>query len=294
MKRFSLIYLPFIILVSLNVSNSEKFPQRIVSLSPSTTEIIYGLGAWENVVGVTIYSDFPPEAKNLPKVGGWINPNFESILSLNPDLVVMMLPQDRIFGNKIRKLGLKTLSVDSNDSIEDIMNSIQKMGKALGRDEETGKLIKNLRSDIEDIKTKTKNITPKRVLFVFGRNPGTLEDIYVVGKTSFINEAITLAGGENIVESDKLAIRISREAILSLNPEVIIEINHENVNKDEALKIWNQLSEVSAVRDKEVYILTDTVFIHPSQRVIEGAKILTNILHPEIFRDIELSVVSCQ
>ena len=90
MKKKFLIYLFVLILISPNFSYSENTPKRIVSLSPSITEIIYGLGAWKNVVGVTLYSDFPPEAKSLPKVGGFVNPNLEAILKLEPDLVIMM------------------------------------------------------------------------------------------------------------------------------------------------------------------------------------------------------------
>jgi iron complex transport system substrate-binding protein len=265
-------------------SYSESFPKRIVSLSPSTTEIIYGIGDWKKVVGVTLYSDFPEEAKELPKVGGWIDPNLEAIIALKPDLVIMMIEQDRIFGDKIRKLGLKTLSVEGNDSIKDIMDSIRKIGKALGKEEESRKLVENLESDLEEIKTKTKNLSPKRVLFVVGRNLGTLEDIYAIGKTNFINEMITIAGGENVVESDRLAIKISKEAILSLNPEVIIEINHEKVDKkNEVIKAWSAFREVSAVKNGEVHIVSSTVLLHPSQRIIEGARILAKILHPEVF-----------
>lgn len=291
MKRALLVYLFILISIPLHISKSDEIPRRIVSLSPSTTEIIYALGAWEEVVGVTIYSDFPPEAEKLPKVGGWINPNFESILALKPDLVAMMLPQNRMFGGKIRKLGLKTLSVDGNDSIQDILDSIRQTGKALDREKEAERLVKSLRSDIKEIKRKTKNIPPKRVLFVLGRNPGTLEDIYVIGKTSFINEVLTLAGGENVVGSDRFAIKISREAILSLNPEAIVEVNHEGAEKNEALNIWKGLSEVSAVKNKQVYILTNPLFLHPSQRVVEGARILAETLHPEIFKEYGKAII---
>ena len=124
MKRLVLTCLSVLILIFLKVSYSEEFPKRIVSLSPSITEIIYGLGAWDKVVGVTLYSDFPPEAKDLPKVGGWVDPNLEAILAQKPDLVIMIDDQYTIFGDKIRKLGLNTLSVESNDSVKDILDSI--------------------------------------------------------------------------------------------------------------------------------------------------------------------------
>lgn len=284
MKRFILAYLSVLILICSNASNTDEFPRRIVSLSPSITEIIYGLGAWKNVVGVTLYSDFPPEARELPNVGGWVDPNLEAILVLEPDLVIMIGDQDKIFGDKIRKLGLKTLSVESNNSVKDILDSIRHIGKALGKEEEARSLSENVESSLEEIRSKTKNVPSRRVLFVVGRNPGTLEDIYVIGKTSFINEMIIIAGGENVVESKRLAIKISKEAILSLKQEVIIEINHEKIDKrDEVIKDWGGLNEAYAVKNGEVYVVSSTVLLHPSQRIVEGTRILAKILHPEIF-----------
>jgi iron complex transport system substrate-binding protein len=286
MKRFLLtLSSSLILLISLKFSYAENFPERIVSLSPSITEIIYGLGAWKDVVGLTIYSDFPPEAKNLPKVGGWVNPNLESILALKPDLVIMIEDQDKIFGDKIRSIGLKTLAVESNDTIKDISDSILKIGGALGKEEKANKLIENLYSNLEEIKTRVvKNTNSKKVLFILGRNPGTLEDIYVIGKRGFIDEIITLAGGENVVKTDRFSIKISKEAIISLDPEVIIEVNPEKIDKNEVLKLWEGLKEVSAIKNKEFYIITDTTLLHPSQRITEGARILAEILHPEVFK----------
>jgi len=284
MRRLVWVYLSALTLICFNASFSEGFPKRIVSLSPSITEIIYGLGAFDKVVGVTLYSDFPPEAKELPKVGGWIDPNLEAILALKPDLVIMIEDQNRIFGDKIKKSGLKTLSVASNNSVEEILGSILQIGKALGREEEARNLSENVQYSLEEIKAKNRNVPSKRVLFVVGRNPGTLEDIYVVGKTGFINEMIKIAGGENVVDSERLAIKISREAILSLKPEVIIEINHEKIDKkDEVIKDWNALKQAPAVSNGEVYVVSSTVLLHPSQRIVEGTAILAKILHPEVF-----------
>jgi iron complex transport system substrate-binding protein len=272
----------FIFVFLMKASYSEGFPRRIISLSPSINEIIYGLGGWKNVVGVTIYSDFPPEVKNLPTVGGWINPNLEAIVALKPDLVIMIKDQDTIFGDKIRKLGLHTLSVEST-TIKDISDSIFKIGKALGKVEEAREVTENFKSSLDAIRTKIVGVRSKRVLFVVGRNPGTLEDIYVISSGSFINEIINIAGGDNIAKNDVFSVKVSKEAILSLNPEVIIEINHERINKNETLKVWDELKDVSAVKNKEVYILTDTALLHPSQRVSQGARTIAEILHPEAF-----------
>jgi iron complex transport system substrate-binding protein len=265
-------------------ANSDRPPQRIVSLSPNVTEIIYGLGAWDRIVGVTMYSDFPPEAKTIPRVGGWVNPNLEAIVNLKPDLVIFMKDQDSIFGDNIRKLGLNTLSVDSNSSIKDIENSILQLGKVLKKEKEAESLAARIRSNLEEMSSKTSKLPKKRVLFIVGRNPGTLEDIYVIGRDNYINELINLAGGENVVKSNRFALKIAKDALLSFDPEVIIEIAYDKTeNRDSTIETWSTLKEISAIKNKEVHIVSSSELLHPSQRVIEGADVLAHILHPEVF-----------
>ncbi|HEX9666773.1 MAG TPA: ABC transporter substrate-binding protein [Thermodesulfobacteriota bacterium] len=265
-------------------ANSDKNPQRIVSLSPNVTEIIYGLGAWDKIVGVTMYSDFPPEADAVPKVGGWVNPNLEAIVRLKPDLVIFMTDQDSIFGDNIRKLGLNTLAVDSNKSIKDIQNSILQLGKVLQKEQEAENLSNKINSNFEEISSKTSEVPKKRVLFVVGRNPGTLEDIYVIGRDNYINELINLAGGENVVKSNRFALKIAKDAILSFDPQVIIETTYDKTeNKGSTIKTWGGLKEISAVKNNEVHVVSSSELLRPSQRIIEGAYILAHILHPEVF-----------
>ncbi|MDA2918030.1 ABC transporter substrate-binding protein [Desulfobacterota bacterium AH_259_B03_O07] len=272
-----------IFLVSTSPSKSGKYPERIISLSPNITEIIYGIGAWEKVVGVTLYSDFPPEAEGVPKVGGWVNPNFEEIVKLNPDLVLLMKDQDGMFGDKIRKLGYKTLTIDSNTSINDIQNSILEIGRMLGKQDEAHRLSEEIKNSLNEIRLETENTPDKKVLLVIARNPGRLEDIYVIGKNNYINELISLAGGTNVVESDRFALKITIEAILSYSPDVIIEVNHQkNKHTDDIVKIWNDLKETQAVKDQEVHVVLSNELLRPSQRIIEGARILSRILHPEL------------
>jgi iron complex transport system substrate-binding protein len=269
--------------VSFQSALAGEGPERIVSLSPNLTHIIYALGELDRVVGVTLYSDFPPKANELPKVGGWINPNYEAILALKPDLVVLMKDQDTIFGAKLRELGLKTLVTDSNDSVSDILKTIVLLGGVLGKENEAGRIVSDIESTLNRIGQKTESAPKKKVLLVVGRNPGTLEDIYVIGRNNYINELIEIAGGVNAVDNTRLSIKITKEAILTLDPDVIIEINHEKLDKEkEILGTWSTLSQSRAVRDGEVYILPSTVVLHPSQTIVEGAQVLTEVLHPEL------------
>ena len=287
MKFFATSFICFLILLFLspvlNLYADNSYPQRVVSLSPSITEIIYGIDGWDKVVGVTIYSDFPPEAKDLPKVGGWVNPNMEMILKLNPDLVIMLTDQDKIFGDKLRALGLKTFAVDSNPSIVHIINSIVNIGEALGKQKESIKLKEEIESEIDKIRNKTINLKQKRVLCVIGRNPGTLDDIYVVGNTSFINELIMVSGGINVIEIKRTALKISKEAIFTLDPDIIIEINHDKTDNEKVItEVWSILGEARAIKSNQVQIISSTAILHPSQRIIDGIKKLLTILHPEV------------
>lgn len=271
------------IIITASYSHSDNKPQRIVSLSPNLTQVIYALGYMDQVVGVTIFDEYPPQVIDLPKVGGWINPNYEAILALKPDLVVLMKDQDISFGDKLRTLGLKTFIAKSNDSIKDIIQAISDLGEILGESEEAKKLTLSIQSDLNEIEQKTKNTKKKSVMIVVGRNPGTLEDIYVIGRNNYMDELITLAGGENVVENERNALKITKEAIFSYNPDVIIEINHQQIDREaEILAIWNTLKQVEAVKNNQVHILSSKVLLHPSQRIVDGAQTLTEILHPEI------------
>ncbi len=300
MKRSSYLALSALI-ISLSCVSSYAdgdAPKRIVSLSPNLTQIIYALGAWDRVVGVTIYSEFPPDAKTLPKVGGWINPSYEAIVALKPDLVVLVKDQQSSFGDKLRNLGLKTFVVHSNDSIKDILKSISDLGEVLGKEEEAKSLNAYIKTSLSEISKKARKKKKVRALIVIGRNPGTLEDLYVIGTGNYIDELLKIAGGENAVQSERFAIKITKETVFSFNPEVIFDIDHrkpalastvkveakgvgeQNENLD--MNIWrNKLNQVDAVRNNAVYKLPSDSLLHPSQRIVEGAKVLYQALHSQ-------------
>lgn len=261
---------------------ADEPPARIISLSPSLTHIVYALGEFDRIVGVTIYSEFPPEAARLPKVGGWVNPNFEAVVALRPDAVLLMKDQDSMFGDKLRALGLRTVIVNGNDSVADIIDTINFLGRLLDREEKAKEVAGRVEASLAAVRKRTENLPRKKVLLVVGRNPGTLEDIYVIGQNNYINELIEIAGGENVVTNERFSLKLTREAILTLDPDVIIEVNHEQPDKEEEIvEIWRGLPESRAVRNGEVYILPTTVVLHPSQTIAEGVEVLAGALHPE-------------
>ncbi len=283
MRKTGIIILIYLVLIIGLQASSAEAPRRIISLSPNITQIIYALGAWDNVVGVSIYADFPPEAEDMSKVGGWVNPNMEAIVALKPDLVLLMKDQNTIFGQKLDNLGLNKYVIDSNDSVHDILESISALGEVLDKKPQADSLVGKLRSELDSITVTTDKANRKSVLIVVGRNPGTLEDIYVIGRNNYIDELLNMAGGENVIENDRLSVKLTKEAVLTLNPDVIIEINHDKSKREsQILETWSKLKLAKAVKENEVYILPSTVLLHPSQRILEGAKVLTEILHPDL------------
>lgn len=287
MKRIKATFILFIFFISVSARAEKDYPQRIISLSPSITEIIYALSAFDRLVGVSLYTDFPPEAESLPTVGGWINPSMEAILKLNPDLVILLEDQRKIFGDKLTKLGINLLSVDSNPSIDHITNTIIEIGTSIGENERAIKLRDKIDTDIRYIKSMTKGVNDKKVLCVIGRNPGTLNDIYVIGNSSYINELITLAGGKNVIGNKRLSVKITKEAIFSLDPDIIIEVNHDrSLNKEDILNVWKSYYEIRAVKNDKVYIISSTNLLHPSQRVVAALKELLSIIQPEVYAEL--------
>ncbi len=286
MRKFYRLIAPFLLILLLLCSRaaySGESPARIVSLSPNLTQIVWGLGKGDNIVGVTIFSEIPPETKSLPKIGGWVNPNHEAILALKPDIVLLMKDQDTMFGDKLRRLGLNTRVLTNNQSIENIYESIAELGQILGCEDNAQAMVKEIQEQLKEIRFATSQQSPKRVLIVIGRNPGTLEDIYVVGSNNYIDELLTLAGGINVVDHKRTALKITKEAIMDYDPEIIIEINHNNEElTDRIEKIWGELSGSKAVARGQLYVLPSTLVLHPSQRITLGAKVLADIIHPEL------------
>lgn len=284
MTKFTIFTIFILFLLNFTSHAEENYPKRIISLSPSITEIIYALGGFDRIVGVSQYTDYPPVASSLPSVGGWINPSMEAILKLKPDLVIILEDQRKIFGDKLTRLGVNLLSVDSNPSIDHITQSIIQIGNAIGKNDRAAELKHEIDAEIRKIKSITRGVADKKVLCVIGKDPGTLDDIYVIGNSSYINEIITLAGGKNVIENKRLSVKISKEAILSLDPDIIIEVNHDrSLKKEDILKVWKSNDEIRAVKINQVYIISSTNLLHPSQRVLASLKELLSIIQPEVY-----------
>jgi iron complex transport system substrate-binding protein len=267
-------------------AKTEK-PARIISLTPSTTEILYGVGAFDRVVAVSDYCTFPPEVAKLPRVGGWNNPNMEQIASLRPDLVIFSDAQAQFVKDKVEAAGIRTLAVPSQ-TLEDAYKSIELVGQATGEDEAARKLLEQARASVQTVRLATERLPRLRVLCVVDRVPGTLRDLYTAGESSFIAQLIREAGGEPLSPPTRANWgKMQKEAVVALDPDVVLDLmmhKAESGYDEDTLAVWRELPSLRAVREGRVYPLRDETVLHPSQFVGDTARRFAELIHPEAFQ----------
>lgn len=260
---------------------------RIISLSPSTTEMLYGLGLFPRIVAVSDYDEYPPEVKTLPRIGGWSNTNLEQVAGLRPDLIVLTESQAPFIKDKVEALGIKTLVVPSY-TVADVLTGIEQIGQATDRAQVAQQLVAETRAKLADVQTRTSSSPRVRVLCIVDRVPGTLRGLYAATQGSFIAELIETAGGTSIAPAAPGGFgQINKEAVVALDPEVIIDLEQnttDNKLAEDTQAVWRELAQVKAVRTGRVYAVRDTSVLHPSQFVGDTARKFAVLLHPEVFK----------
>jgi iron complex transport system substrate-binding protein len=262
---------------------ASAVPKRIISLAPSTTEILYGVGAFPRVVGVSQYCTYPPEVAKLTRVGGWQTSSVEKILALHPDLVVLTTAQEPFIADRLRAFDLRFLAVPS-ESLVDVFTAIHDIGAQTGNHREAVELSRRMHASLDAIRTATKSLPKRSVLLVVSRTPGTLSDLYVATQGSYLIDLVEIAGGRSVAAPARTGYaKISKEAILALDPEIIIDVNHRSASKlsEQTMEAWNDLPELRAVKNRQVYRLDDPFVPHASQFVTHTAEIFERIFHPE-------------
>ncbi len=259
-------------------------PQRIISIAPSVTEILYGLGAFDRVVAVSDYCTYPPAVKSLPRVGGWRTPNLERLAALRPDLVVMTDAQAPFIQDQLQQLGIRTL-VTPSQTVGDALNAMEAIGRAAGKEREAKTLAEATKSALDRVRNRARNLPHPTVLCVVDRTPGTLRDLYAATRGSFLAELIEIAGGRVIAAPAHAGYaKISKEAVLTHNPDVIIDLVHGTKGKlaEELAAVWRDLPELKAVRTGRVYPVRADFVPHASQRIAETVILFARLLHPQV------------
>jgi iron complex transport system substrate-binding protein len=293
--------LPFIIIagiiaiISLDYSSTiikkekkKQEPKRIISLSPNVTETLFALGLGNKVVGRTRFCNYPPEVKKIKEIGGYIDPNYEAIAALRPDIVIL-LPEHENVKSYLEKLNIHYLVV-TNKNISDILMSIKIIGDSCNAQNPAKKLITELRHVISSVRAKTENLKPVRTLVSIGRNigSGTLKNVYIAGKNTYFNELIELAGGINAFNANStLAFPLlSAEGIIHLNPDIIIDLvpnlGKTNLTKKILTAEWNSLGNIDAIKNKRITVLSGDYTVIPGPRFVLLLQDLVKAIHPEI------------
>ncbi len=260
---------------------------RIISLAPNITEILFAIGIGKNVAGVTRFCNYPPEARNIQRIGGFLDLNYESIISLKTDLVIL-LPEHETVQKNLVKLDLPFLVVE-NRSISKILNSITTVGKVCHAEQQAADLRSQIETRLKRIHEKTNYLPRPSVLIIVSHSmdTGTLKDVTIAGEKTFYNELITSAGGRNAYHGHTIAYPIlTVEGFLHINPSIIIDLipnlYEEGMDESTVLAQWQSISSINAVKNNRVYIISEDYAVIPGPRFILFVEELTRIIHPEI------------
>ncbi len=269
------------------LSESPYGAARLISMAPSITEVVFDLGLGGRLAGVTRYCDWPEAAREIPRIGGYLDPNYEAILALQPGLVLMLSEQAprRAF---FRELGIPTLTVD-HSSIGGVLNSLTEIGRACGAAETAEARVNELRARLERVKKRGEGRARPRVLVTVGRGlvQGALGDMYISGRDGYYDQLIELAGGVNAYRERTAALpSVSAEGIRELDPEVIVEMVPEltpgGPREKDFIDSWRQIARgVKAVESNRIHVFTGTWAVRPGPRFIELLERMAAVIHPD-------------
>jgi len=289
MKHSQRILAVYIFLASVGISGafvafaqaaSGTQPQRIISLAPSVTETVFALGFGNRLVGVTTYCDFPAEAQKLPKIGGFMNASLEVIVAKRPDLVIgVSSATDPVKAREMERLGLKVTLI-SLASVSDILSSIKSIARLLGNPAAGENLVRNITRQFEKVKKRVAPAPRRSTLLAVGLRP-----LVAVGGKNFVDELITLAGGENIAgNAAQPWLNLPDEYVVARAPQVIIEAGLGS-DRGESAKHWADLKSIPAVKEQRVSIYPSDKILRPGPRIGEGLEEIARLVHPECFAE---------
>ena len=259
--------------VSLETNSPHNY-QRIIGLAPSIVEVIYQLDLDDKLVGVSKFCKHPPEAAKKPTVGGYIDLNFEAVIRLKPDCVILLEEQQNLV-EKLHSLNIDTILLD-HACTEGVIESIHLVGEALDKKDLAKNITNKMRARIQSLSPSEESAHEKpRVLVCIGRDTSADHPsrIYAAGNKGVHQEYISMAGGTNVYQGSVAYPIISREKLIHLNPDIIIDLVSEETweQKGEALlfKQWQSYSELKAVQNQNIVFLYENKHMIPGPRFVD-------------------------
>ncbi|MEK9198720.1 MULTISPECIES: ABC transporter substrate-binding protein [Bacillales] len=260
----------------------EEVPEKIVSLQPSNTEILFELGVGDQIIGASEYDTYPEEALKIERVTDSMTVNTERIIELNPDVVFAYTTGEEAQIDQLESAGLKVFVIQSATSINDVYGDIEQMAEVMGVEEEGKQVVEDIQSQIAAVQEKTKSIEQKKKVY-FEISPAP--DIWSIGSGTFQQEMIEAAGVENIYADQQGWFAVTEEDLITRNPEAIVStVNYIEDPKGEILarEGW---STISAVQNKEVYLLNADIMDRPGPRIGEAVEMIAQTIYPELFNE---------
>jgi iron complex transport system substrate-binding protein len=259
--------------------------RRIVSLAPNITEMLFAIGAGSQVVGVTDYCDYPPEARTRPKVGGFVNPNPEAVLALAPDLIVAT-PNvgNRSFVEHMMRAGARVEIVEARN-LEEIFPALDALGRVSGHREEAAAVSTRLHEAVASVRRRVGALPRPAAVICIQRDP-----LIVAGPGSYPHDLLLLAGGRSIVPDSAGAYpALSMERVIAAAPEVIIQTRMDAASgagdSENIRRWWSRWPSLPAVLRDRVHVVDGDTILRPGPRVALGLEMLVGLLHPETRTD---------
>jgi len=254
-------------------------PERIVSLSPANTEILFALGLGDKVVGVTDFCDYPPEAEDKEKVGGFYPPDIEKIIALNPDLILATDIHRHEAIPALEEHGFTVFAL-APQTLDEVMASINRAGQITGQEEEALQLVSQMRNRITEIEGELVHVEERpRVFYMTWHDP-----MWTVGRNTWIDDLITIAGGVNVFSGYfESGAMVEVEWVVFLNPEIIIASSWSFDWASDA----TELEGTDARLNGRVYQSDDNLVQRSSPRLVDALDWFAHFIHPEIFDEPE-------
>ena len=264
----------------------DKPAQKIVSMAPSNTEILFAIGAGEQVIGRDEFSDYPAQAASLPSVGGGFGDyNLEAIVDLEPDLVLTAEINTPEQVKSLEDLGMTVYFLKNPTSIDEMYENLLTVAEMTGHLEETEQLVEDLRRRVSKIESLVENVEEQPTAF-YELDATDPSAPWTAGSGTFIDTLISMAGGENIAsDMEGQYLQISIEELLVRDPQVILLGDAAYGITPESLSERTGWKNMSAVADNRIFTFDDNLVSRPGPRLVDGLEELAKILHPELFEN---------
>lgn len=235
-------------------------------MAPALTEIVFALGKGNTLVGVTKFCDYPPLAKKIAKVGGFLDVNMEALLALAPEIVISYPEQY----SQVKFLESQAfVLVVKHQCLSDLLHSIFEIGRALHAEIRAKSMIVAIQKKLADIANRIGGRKKARTLIVAGRNADELKNMYIIGKNDFLNDLLEIAGGVNAYQGAVNYPNISMETVIFLNPDFILEISahYEGISDEKVFQLWRPFKMLLAVQNQQIKIIKQSFWLRPGPRV---------------------------